>query len=121
MNKPAKIVVFHLDLRIDDQVLHSRIVEDIFENRFMHVPELQRLGAKISNDIHKAEIVGNQQLKGAHVMCTDLRASAALVMAALVAEGETHVRRIYHLDRGYERLHEKLQGLGANIKRVKEK
>jgi UDP-N-acetylglucosamine 1-carboxyvinyltransferase len=92
--------------------------ETIFENRFMHVPELKRLGADIKLKGHTAIVKGKTVLKGAPVMCTDLRASAALVLAALVAEGETVVDRIYHLDRGYEALETKLTALGANIRRV---
>ena len=96
------------------------ITETIFENRFMHVPELQRMGAEISLEANSALSKGSSRLKGAPVMATDLRASASLVIAGLVAEGETHVSRIYHLDRGYECIEEKLNGLGANIVRVKE-
>lgn len=95
------------------------ISETIFENRFMHVPELSRLGAKIQIDGHTAMVTGVQKLKAAPVMATDLRASMCLVMAALVADGETLIDRIYHIDRGYERLEEKFAGLGASIKRVK--
>jgi UDP-N-acetylglucosamine 1-carboxyvinyltransferase len=98
----------------------SLLSENIFENRFMHVPELQRLGAKISLKGPTAAIEGKTELSAAPVMCTDLRASAALVLAALVARGETHVQRVYHLDRGYESLELKLQKLGAKINRVKE-
>lgn len=97
----------------------SQIIESIFENRFMHVPELARLGYDISVSGRSAHIKGNSSLFGAPVMCTDLRASAALVLAALCASGETVVNRIYHLDRGYEKLSVKLQGIGANIERVK--
>ena len=89
------------------------ITETIFENRFMHVPELQRLGADINIDGHTATVRGVEKLSGAPLMATDLRASAALVIAALVAEGESTVDRIYHLDRGYERMEEKLKTLGA--------
>ena len=96
------------------------ITETIFENRFMHVPELQRMGAEIELEGNSALSKGNSKLKGAQVMATDLRASASLVIAGLVAEGETIVNRIYHLDRGYEAIEHKLGGLGANIKRVKE-
>lgn len=94
--------------------------ETIFENRFMHVPELQRMGAQIALEGNSAVSKGSSKLKGAPVMATDLRASASLVIAGLVAEGETHVNRIYHLDRGYEKIEEKLRGLGANIERVSE-
>ncbi|MEG3768315.1 UDP-N-acetylglucosamine 1-carboxyvinyltransferase [Alteromonas sp. 14N.309.X.WAT.G.H12] len=96
------------------------ITETIFENRFMHVPELQRMGAEISLEANSAVSKGSSSLKGAPVMATDLRASASLVIAGLIAEGETHVSRIYHLDRGYESIEEKLNGLGANIIRVRE-
>ena len=94
------------------------ITETIFENRFMHALELQRLGADIEIDGNTAIVKGVAQLDGATVMATDLRASASLVIAGLVAEGETLVDRIYHLDRGYERIEEKLSQLGARIKRV---
>jgi UDP-N-acetylglucosamine 1-carboxyvinyltransferase len=96
----------------------SVITETIFENRFMHVPELQRMGAKISVDGNRAEITGVEALKGAQVMATDLRASVSLVVAGLIAQGETMVNRVYHLDRGYERLVEKLVACGADIARV---
>jgi UDP-N-acetylglucosamine 1-carboxyvinyltransferase len=94
------------------------IRETIFENRFMHAIELQRLGADISIDGNTAVVKGVASLQGASVMATDLRASASLVIAGLVAEGETVVERIYHLDRGYERLEEKLGALGARVRRV---
>lgn len=96
----------------------SVIVETIFENRFMHVQELRRLGANIDIDGHTAVVRGVPKLSGATVMATDLRASASLVIAGLAAEGETFVERIYHLDRGYERMEEKLRRLGANIVRI---
>ncbi len=96
------------------------ITETIFENRFMHVPELQRMGAEIALEANSAVSKGSSSLRGAPVMATDLRASASLVIAGLIAEGETHVTRIYHLDRGYESIEEKLRGLGANIRREKE-
>ncbi len=96
----------------------SSITETIFENRFMHVPELQRMGADISVDGNRAEVRGVKALKGAQVMATDLRASVSLVVAGLIAEGETVVNRVYHLDRGYERLVEKLAAVGAEIERV---
>ncbi len=99
---------------------NSLVSEQIFENRFMHVPELNRMGMKIELDGHNAFIEGECELSGAPVMCTDLRASAALVLAALVAEGTTEINRIYHLDRGYEKLSEKLKELGASIQRVGE-
>ena len=97
----------------------SRITETIFENRFMHVNELLRLGAKIDIDGQLATVNGVQKLSGATVMATDLRASASLVIAGLVADGETVVDRIYHLDRGYDRIESKLRGVGADIERVK--
>lgn len=96
----------------------SVIVETIFENRFMHVQELRRLGANIDIDGHTAVVRGVPKLSGATVMATDLRASASLVIAGLAASGETIVERIYHLDRGYERMEEKLRQLGANIERI---
>ena len=97
----------------------ATISETIFENRFMHVPELSRMGANIQVDGHDAVVTGVEKLQAAPVMATDLRASFSLVLAGLVAEGETLVDRIYHIDRGYERVEEKLQSLGAQIKRVK--
>jgi UDP-N-acetylglucosamine 1-carboxyvinyltransferase len=97
----------------------SKATETIFENRFMHVPELQRMGAKIQIDGKVAVVEGLPQLSGATVMATDLRASASLVIAGLVAEGETIVDRIYHLDRGYDQMEEKLRGIGADIERIK--
>ena len=97
----------------------ARITETIFENRFMHVQELRRLGAEIEVDGHTAVVSGVDYLTGATVMATDLRASAGLVLAALVARGETTVERIYHLDRGYQRLESKLSQLGAQILRVR--
>jgi UDP-N-acetylglucosamine 1-carboxyvinyltransferase len=96
----------------------SRITETIFENRFMHVQELARLGARIQLDGETATIDGNSRLKGAPVMATDLRASVSLVIAALAAEGETMVNRVYHLDRGFERLEDKLSACGAQISRI---
>jgi len=96
----------------------SRITETIFENRFMHVQELVRFGARIHLDGETATIEGVDKLKGAPVMATDLRASASLVIAALAAEGETMVNRVYHLDRGFERLEEKLVACGAEIERI---
>ncbi len=94
------------------------IRETVFENRFMHVQELQRMGAKIKVEGNTAIVSGREGLTGAPVMATDLRASACLVLAGLVAKGDTHVQRIYHIDRGYERIEEKLQQLGARIRRV---
>ena len=96
----------------------ASIAETIFENRFMHIPELTRLGAKIEVDGRIAVIQGVEKLSGAAVMATDLRASAGLVIAGLVANGETVIDRIYHLDRGYDRMEAKLRGLGADIERV---
>jgi UDP-N-acetylglucosamine 1-carboxyvinyltransferase len=96
----------------------SRITETIFENRFMHVQELARFGAKISLDGETATIDGTAMLRGAPVMATDLRASVSLVIAGLAAEGETMVNRVYHLDRGFERLEEKLSACGASIQRI---
>ena len=96
----------------------SKVTETIFENRFMHVNELVRLGANIQIDGKVAMVEGVMQLSGATVMATDLRASASLVIAGLVADGETLVDRIYHLDRGYDRMEVKLRGLGADIERV---
>jgi UDP-N-acetylglucosamine 1-carboxyvinyltransferase len=98
---------------------NSRVTETIFENRFMHVQEMNRLGASIDIDGHTAMVQGVDKLFGAPVMATDLRASASLVIAALAAEGETSIERIYHLDRGYDRMEVKLSAVGANIKRVK--
>jgi UDP-N-acetylglucosamine 1-carboxyvinyltransferase len=98
----------------------SRIRETIFENRFMHAPELARLGAQIAVHGNEAVVTGVETLKGAPVMATDLRASVSLVIAGLAAEGETIVNRVYHLDRGFERLEAKLAGCGAQIKREKE-
>ena len=97
----------------------ARVTETIFENRFMHVNELVRLGAHIAVDGHTAIVEGIERLSGATVMATDLRASASLVIAGLVAEGETLIDRIYHLDRGYDQMETKLRGVGAQIERVK--
>ncbi|HTJ80896.1 MAG TPA: UDP-N-acetylglucosamine 1-carboxyvinyltransferase, partial [Polyangiaceae bacterium] len=96
----------------------STIRENIFENRFMHVPELVRMGADIHTEGNHATITGPARLEGANVMATDLRASASLVIAGLVAEGETNVLRVYHLDRGYEHMEEKLAAVGANAVRI---
>ncbi len=95
----------------------ATVVENIFENRFMHVAELQRMGADIELQGHTAIVRGREGLQGAPVMATDLRASASLVIAALAAEGETSIDRVYHLDRGYAHIDEKLASLGANIRR----
>ena len=98
----------------------SIIEERLFENRFMHVSELQRMGGDISLNGHTATVNGKTELSGTDVMATDLRASSALVLAALVASGETNIHRIYHLDRGYDSLEKKLEGVGAEIQRLKE-
>ncbi len=97
----------------------SVVTESIFENRFMHVPEMARMGTKIALKASSAFIEGVKELSAAPVMCTDLRASAALVLCSLVANGESEIQRVYHLDRGYEKIDEKLTNLGATIKRVK--
>lgn len=97
----------------------SVITETVWENRFMHVAELNRMGAQIQIEGNHAFVIGGGKLSGAPVMASDLRASAALILAGLVAEGETTVSRIYHLDRGYEKLHEKLSALGAGIRRLR--
>jgi UDP-N-acetylglucosamine 1-carboxyvinyltransferase len=96
----------------------SHITETIFENRFMHVQELARFGARIHLDGETAIVEGMKKLRGAPVMATDLRASVSLVIAGLVAEGETMVNRVYHLDRGFERLEDKLSACGATIERI---
>jgi UDP-N-acetylglucosamine 1-carboxyvinyltransferase len=96
----------------------ARVVETVFENRFMHVQELSRMGAEIHVDGHTAVVKGVPKLSGAPVMATDLRASASLVLAGLRAEGATTVHRVYHLDRGYEALENKLRSLGARVRRV---
>ena len=98
----------------------SHIRETIFENRFMHVPELLRMGADIKVDGDTAIVTGHKRLKGAPVMATDLRASVSLVLAGLAAEGETIVNRVYHLDRGFERIEDKLKACGADIERLKQ-
>jgi UDP-N-acetylglucosamine 1-carboxyvinyltransferase len=96
----------------------STVKENIFENRFMHVQELVRMGANIKVDGHTATVRGPAKLSAAAVMCSDLRASASLVLAALVADGESILDRVYHMDRGYERIEEKLRGVGAQIRRM---
>src|SRR4029079_5851657 len=96
----------------------SSITETIFENRYMHIGELQRMGANIRVEGRTAVVSGHTRLSGAQVMATDLRASASLVMAGLAAAGETIIDRIYHLDRGYYRIDEKLRGIGADIERI---
>ncbi|MFI5290597.1 MAG: UDP-N-acetylglucosamine 1-carboxyvinyltransferase, partial [Polyangia bacterium] len=118
---------FPTDMQAQFMVLASRargqsvITETIFENRYMHVQELARMGADIHVDGRTAVIRGVKRLTGAKVMATDLRASASLILAGLVADGATEVLRVYHLDRGYERIEKKLQKLGANVKRVSER
>lgn len=99
----------------------STIIENIFENRFMHIPELQRLGANIRIDGHTAIVTGVEGFTAAPVMATDLRASMSLVMAAAVAKGQSVIDRIYHIDRGYENVEQKLRGLGVNIERIRER
>ena len=106
-------------MAIDSVAEGSAIIrETIFENRFMHAVELIRLGADIRIDANSAVVTGVPALDGATVMATDLRASASLVIAGLAARGETRIERIYHLDRGYERIEEKLARLGAKVRRV---
>ena len=122
--RTAPYPAFPTDMQAQFSILNavaegsSSITETIFENRFMHVQELKRMGADIEVNGNTALIKGVEKLKSAPVMATDLRASASLVIAALVAEGETMVERIYHIDRGYECIEEKLQQLGATIRRV---
>lgn len=99
----------------------SIITERVYPNRFMHVPELQRMGADIAIEGSSAIIKGVPRLSGAPVMASDLRASAALILAAVAAEGETVIRRIYHLDRGYEEFEKRMQSLGAQVMRIPEK
>ncbi len=123
----APYPAFPTDMQAQFMVLNSvadgssTVVENIFENRFMHVQELQRMGAQIKLHGNTAMITGIEKLTGAPVMATDLRASASLILAGLVAEGETSVERIYHVDRGYERIEEKFSMLGADIKRSSER
>jgi UDP-N-acetylglucosamine 1-carboxyvinyltransferase len=122
--RTAPYPAFPTDMQAQFSILNavaegsSSITETIFENRFMHVQELKRMGADIEVNGNTALIKGVEKLKSAPVMATDLRASASLVIAGLVAEGETMVERIYHIDRGYECIEEKLQQLGATIRRV---
>ena len=97
----------------------SSIIENIFENRFMHVAELRRLGAKINIVKNKAIIKGNSKFIGAELMSSDLRASASLVLAAMISKGKSTINRIYHLDRGYENIENKLKKIGVRIKRLK--
>lgn len=119
----APYPAFPTDMQAQFMVLNaiaegaSSVVETIFENRFMHVQELQRMGAQIKLHGNTALITGMERLTGAPVMATDLRASASLILAGLVADGETLIERIYHVDRGYERIEEKLASLGADIRR----
>ena len=96
----------------------ATITETVFENRFMHIQEMQRMGADVRVEGNTAIVTGVEKLRGAPVMATDLRASASLILAGLVAEGDTVVDRIYHIDRGYECIEEKLAQLGATINRV---
>ena len=123
--RTAPYPAFPTDMQAQFMALNSiaigvgKVTETIFENRFMHVQELQRLGARIEIDGNTAIIYGQESLQAATVMATDLRASASLVLAGLVAEGETVIDRIYHLDRGYERLEEKFNQLGANVRRIR--
>jgi UDP-N-acetylglucosamine 1-carboxyvinyltransferase len=128
--KPADISTqpfpgFPTDMQAQFMVLMTRargqsvLAETIFENRYMHVPELQRMGADIVVDGRTAVVRGPTKLTGATVMATDLRASACLVLAALIAEGKTDILRIYHLDRGYDRLDKKLRALGADVRRAR--
>ena len=129
--KPVKIVTqeypaFPTDMQAQFLALATQangvsiIEERLFENRFMHVSELQRMGADITLNGHTATVNGKTQLSGTDVMATDLRASSALVLAALVANNVTNIHRIYHLDRGYDSLEKKLEGVGAKIERLKE-
>jgi len=129
--KPIKIITqeypaFPTDMQAQFVALATQadgvsiIEERLFENRFMHVSELQRMGADITLNGHTATVNGKTKLSGTDVMATDLRASSALVLAALVSEGETNIHRIYHLDRGYDSLEKKLMGVGAKIERLKE-
>jgi len=122
--KTAPYPAFPTDMQAQFTVLNSvaegtgTITETVFENRFMHVPELQRMGADLRLEGNTVVCVGVDKLAGAPVMATDLRASASLVLAGLVAEGDTLIDRIYHIDRGYDRIEEKLESLGAKIRRV---
>jgi UDP-N-acetylglucosamine 1-carboxyvinyltransferase len=129
--KPVKIITqeypaFPTDMQAQFMALATQadgvsiIEERLFENRFMHVSELQRMGADISLNGNVATVNGKTKLSGTDVMATDLRASSALVLAALIANGATNIHRIYHLDRGYDSLETKLQNVGVSIKRLKE-
>ena len=123
--RTSEYPAFPTDMQAQFMVLNciaegtAMVTETIFENRFMHVNELLRLGAAIDVDGHTAVVRGVERLSGATVMATDLRASASLVIAGLVAEGDTVVDRIYHLDRGYDQMETKLRGIGADIERFK--
>ena len=123
--RTSEYPLFPTDMQAQFMVLNciadgsATVTETIFENRFMHVDELLRLGAKIEVDGHTAVVHGVERLSGATVMATDLRASASLVIAGLVADGDTVVDRIYHLDRGYDRMEAKLRKLGADIERIR--
>jgi UDP-N-acetylglucosamine 1-carboxyvinyltransferase len=97
----------------------SSIIENIFENRYMHVPELNRMGAQISIEGNRSTILPSDEFIGAPVMATDLRASVSLVLAGLVSKGETIINRIYHIDRGYEEIEKKISQCGGNIRRIK--
>ena len=122
--KTAPYPGFPTDLQAQIMVLlckankKSLIKEDIFENRFMHVAELNRMGARISIDGNKAKIEGKISFIAAELMATDLRASVSLILAALTAKGKSIINRIYHLDRGYENIEKKLKRVGANIRRI---
>jgi len=122
--RTSEYPAFPTDMQAQFMVLNcvadgaAKVTETIFENRFMHVQELNRLGANIAVDGHTAVVTGVPRLSGARVMATDLRASASLVIAGLVAEGETVIDRIYHLDRGYDRMEDKLSAVGAKIRRI---
>ena len=122
--KTAPYPGFPTDLQAQLMVLlckakkRSIIIEKIFENRFMHVAELKRMGAKINIKGNKAIIEGNTDFKGAELMSTDLRASASLILAALTAKEKSTINRVYHLDRGYEEIEKKLRKVGAKIKRI---
>ena len=122
--KTAPYPGFPTDLQAQMMVLlckankQSIIKEDIFENRFMHVAELNRMGAKISTNGNKAKVSGNINFEAAELMATDLRASVSLILAALTTKGKSVINRIYHLDRGYENIEKKLKKVGAKIRRV---
>ena len=123
--KTAPYPGFPTDLQAQIMVLlckgnkQSSIKEEIFENRFMHVAELNRMGAKISTNGNEAKVNGNTNFAAAELMATDLRASVSLILAALTARGKSVINRIYHLDRGYENLEKKLKKVGARIRRIK--